>query len=718
MKPVILAEKPPQARAYADALKPNKKNNGYIEVGPNHIFPKGAIITWAIGHLVGLAEPKAYNPEWEKWSLANMPIKPNSFKYVVSQSKKEHFNIVKGLLKNASEIIVATDCDREGENIARSIIRESKAEDKPIKRLWINSLEVDAIQKGFQNLKDGKEYYLSYIEAQTRQIGDWLVGMNASRLYTLLLRSKGVKESFSVGRVQTPTLFMIYQREKDIENFVPKPFYELEGAVTHSNGGFNVKGNIKVDQKQDALDLLRKHQILLNTPKETTISRVIETVEKESSPRLYTLSTIQTKANKIWKYSPSKVLELVQKLYEKKLVTYPRTDTPYITENEFQYLVGNINHYQEIIGQSFEPINLNAQSRYVNTKKVQEHYAIVPTKNIPSKEEMEKLTIEEKNIYQEIIRNTLAMFHGKYEYSKTIIEIDQNGLLFTATGKVELSKGWKSLYPDESKDHKKSPPSNDSEGELPKVSEGDPVSIKVNVKEGKTTKPKRLTEGELIPLMKNCGNKLEGDEQEILKESEGIGTEATRAGIIETLKNQNYIEVQKNLVYITSKGNILCEVVNGSLLSSPSLTAKWESFLKQIGKGHKKQNVFLEGIEKFIDKMMNEIPSQIESSNVTESIQRQETEAYIGLCPACKKGHILDRNKFYGCTDYKEGCKQTFSKKLLEKNISEAQMKKLLGKGKTDLIKGFKGKSPFDSFLTLEVDQEKNVYKYKFNLAK
>lgn len=709
MKPVILAEKPPQARAYAEALKPNKSKNGYIEVESNAIFPQGAIITWAIGHLVGLAEPKAYKSEWEKWNLENMPIKPDSFKYVVNKSKKDHFNIVKGLLEKASEIIVATDCDREGENIARSIIRECKAEQKPIKRLWINSLEVDAIQKGFRNLKNGADYYLSYIEAQTRQIGDWLVGMNASRLYSLLLRSKGVKDSFSVGRVQTPTLFMIYQREKEMENFVPKPFYELEAIVSHAKGNFNVKANVKVEQKQDALDVLSKHQILLNSPVNSDISKVNQTIEKESSPRLYTLSSIQTKANKTWKYSPSKVLELVQKLYEKKLVTYPRTDTPYITENEFQYLVGNITHYQNIIGQPFEVQNINAQTRYVNPKKVQEHYAIVPTKKIPTQDEVEKLPIEEKNIYKEIVRNTMAMFHGKYEYSKTVIEIDMNGLVFNTTGKTELSKGWKELYPSEKEEKK--------DESLPVVQEKDPVSLKVDIKEGKTTKPKRFTEGDLIPMMKNCGSKLEGDEQDVLKESEGIGTEATRAGIIETLKKQNYIEVKKNLVYITNKGEIICEVVDGSLLSSPSLTAKWETFLKQIGKGEKKQETFLEGIERFVDKMMNEIPSQIESSNVSESIVKQETESHIGLCPSCKKGQIVDKGKFYGCTGYKEGCKQTFSKKLLEKNISEAQMKKLLNKGKTDVIKGFKGKSPFDSYLTLEVDQEKNVNKYKFNIA-
>ncbi|MEK5104999.1 DNA topoisomerase 3 [Cytobacillus sp. FSL M8-0252] len=710
MKPVILAEKPPQARTYAEALTPNKSHKGYIEIFPNSIFPNGAYLTWAIGHLVGLAEPKDYDIKWEKWDISTMPIKPKNFQYVVSKGKQEQFKIVKSLLKDASEIILATDADREGENIARSIIKLAKVENKPLKRLWINSLAIPKIQQGFKELKDAKDFYLSYIEAQTRQQGDWLVGMNASRLYTLLLQSKGIKHSFSVGRVQTPTLYMIYEREKEMENFKPKSFYELEGDVHHKKGQFKVKANVKVDKKEDAIEILTKNNILLDSSFDTKVSNVEQSVETESSPRLYTLSSIQPKANKLWKYSPSKVLEIVQQLYEKKLVTYPRTDTPYITDEEFKYLLSHVEEYQRVINQTFEIKNREAQTRYVNSKKVQEHYAIIPTEKIPTEDEVNKLTSEEKNIYFEIVRNTLAMFHGKYEYSKTIIEIKNNGLVFMTTGKIEISKGWKELYPSDK--HEK------NEESLPLVSVNDVVKLKVDIKEGKTKKPKRYTEGDLIPMMKNCGNKLDSEDQDILKESEGIGTEATRANIIETLKKQEYIEVKKNLVYVTGKGTILCDVVEGSLLSSPSMTAKWETFLKQIGKGERKQSSFLQGIEKLIDKMMEEIPMKISSSNLQQTIEKQETENYLGKCPTCQKGNIIDKGKFYGCNGYKEGCKQTFPKTLLEKNITETQMKKLLSKGRTDTIKGFSGKKSFNSYLTLEVVKETNINKFKFNLVK
>jgi DNA topoisomerase-3 len=707
MKPVILAEKPNQARNYAESFKETQKKDGYIEVLPNEIFKEGAIITWGIGHLIELAQPHEYKEEWaNRYNMDALPIIPDDKKFIfkVKDNTKEQYSKVERQLKEASYIIVATDIDREGENIAYSIMKQAKVLDKPIKRLFINSLEADVIRKGFQTLKEGKEFYNSYIEAQTRQISDWLIGMNLSRLVTILINDKSV--SFSVGRVQTPTLYMVYQREMDIQNFKPKPFYEIEGDVKHLNGVFKVKGNIKVHKKEEALSVLAKRNVILNKPTNSKISKLVEKVEKVSSPKLHTLSSLQMKANKMWKYGTKKTLEIIQSLYEKKIVTYPRTDTPYITENEYEYLLKNVHSYQNIINQPFEVKFTEPQSRYVNTSKVQEHYALIPTKTIPSEATLSKLSVEEKNIYEEIVRNTIAMFHGKYEFNKTIILIDQNGLELTATGKTELSKGWKELYPTDKDD--------ESEVKLPIIKENDDVSLTINIKEGKTTKPKRLTEGDLIGMMANCGKKLEDkEEQEVLKE--GLGTEATRANIIETLKNQAYIEVKNNLVHINLKGVILCKALTGTLLSSPSLTAKWETFLSLIGKGERSQTAFLNNIEKFIYKMMEELPALIGSADVAAAIEQKESENHLGECPTCKVGKIVLKKTFYGCTNYSNGCKQSLPKKLLDKNISEKQIEKLLVKGKTDVIKGFKGKSPFDSYLTLEKDEEKNTYKYKFN---
>ncbi|MCM3227572.1 type IA DNA topoisomerase [Terribacillus saccharophilus] len=705
MKPVILAEKPPQAKKYAEAFKNFKTKKGYIEVEPNSVFPNGVLITWAIGHLVELQEPKKYKEEWGSWKLESLPINPEKFIYTVSDSKKMQFNIVKDLLHSASEIIIATDGDREGENIARSIINHANANKKQMKRLWANSLEPDTLYVEFQNLRNADDFYLSFVEAQTRQFSDWLVGMNGTILYTSLLKQKGFKDTFSVGRVQTPTLYMINKREQDMRDFKPKPFYEIQANVKHKNGEFILKGTIKEDLKQTVIDLLSDNKIFLNTDYGHFITDVVEEEETEKSPQLYTLSAIQTKANKVFKYSPKKVLEIVQSLYLSKLVTYPRTDTPYITESEYEYLSNNVEGYKKLLGVDFQA-NLTPDKRYVNSKKVQEHYAIVPTKHVASEKELSDLSPEEKNVYLEIVRNTLAMFHQKYKYMKTVITVQYNDLVFKNTGKVEVLKGWKELYPDANEQSKEV---------LPSVETNDPITLNVAIKEGKTSKPKRYTEGELVNAMKTCGKELETDEKAVLKETEGIGTEATRADIIETLKKKKYIEVKKNLVYVTPKGEVLSKAVEGSLLASPSMTAKWETFLQKIGKGERQQEAFLNNIRTFINKMISETPEKLNVESIEKIIEESTKEKTLGKCPSCKDGEIVSRTTFYGCNRYKEGCKQSFPHELLKKKITEAQLKRLLEKGKTTVIKGFEGKKLFDAFLTLQINSEKGTYSYKLN---
>lgn len=385
---LIIAEKPSQAQAYFTALNGSKKHDGYFEIPKSSIFPDGAKLTYAIGHLITLFEPHDYEESLKNWSLDNLPIIPTKFKFKVSSDKIKQFNIVKKLLDECNEIIIGTDCDREGESIARLIINQAGASHKPTKRLWINSLEDDEIIKGFKNLKDGKDYIHYSEEAQARQISDWLVGLNTSRLYSLLLFKKGVKGeggrnvSFSVGRVQTPTLKLIYDRQKEIENFKPKPFFELESLFSTNSGTYKGRYKGKYDSKNEVQDLLRKSGISSTGKSIGEIKDVKKEVKKTPSPQLFSLSSLQVLANKKFRYSPNQVLKIVQSLYDNplKLVTYPRTDTPYITDSEFAYLKDNLSNYQKLANQVFEPHSLEPNKRYVNSKKVQEHYAIVPTK--------------------------------------------------------------------------------------------------------------------------------------------------------------------------------------------------------------------------------------------------------------------------------------------------------------------------------------------------
>ena len=544
---VILAEKPSQAKAYADAFSGVKRQEGFFEIPPCPFFQQGAKLTWGIGHLVELKEPHEYKGEWKKWNLSTLPVVPETFQFRVSPGKSKQFNIVKQLLKESQEIIVATDCDREGENIARSIITLAGASRKPTKRLWINSLEVDEVRRGFTQLREGTRYLPFYYEAQARQISDWVVGINSSRLYTLLLQQKGIKDVFSVGRVQTPTLKLIYDRQKAIENFKPEPFYELEALFNTEVGDYKGKVKEKFKSEEDVQDLLQKQQIIPNQPMPGNVKSVEVSLKRQKAPKLHSLSSLQSLANRKYKYSPKKVLDLVQSLYDSplKLVTYPRTDTPYITENEFAYLKEGIGGYQQVIGHPFQPARLQPNKNYVDGSKVQEHYAIVPTKNIPKPGTIEKLSREQKNIYFEIVKSVLAMFHRDYQYEETNLVTAINQVDFLTRGKVEIDPGWKELFRNDPKEEEKK---DEDATILPPVKEGMDATGIVSAKKGMTQPPKPYTEGQLIQMMKTCGQaeELSAEEKSILKEVEGLGTEATRSGIIETLKKQKYIEVRKN----------------------------------------------------------------------------------------------------------------------------------------------------------------------------
>lgn len=699
MKPVILAEKPSQAKAYADAFSV-RRHEGYLELNPSPIFPNGAYITWGIGHLVELKEPKAYDPKWNKWSLGSLPILPERYEFQVAKGKYKQFTIVKKLIRETDTVINACDVDREGSNIFYSIYNQTGARNQTIKRLWINSLEVDEVRKGFANLLDNRKDLLMYEEAKARQISDWLVGMNGSRLYSLLLQERGIREVFSIGRVQSPTVYLIYQRQKEIETFVSEPFFEIEATFTAEHGTYKGKAKAKEPKREIIRALLAKHEIHPKSP--GVITSVKNEDKRTPPPQLHSLSTLQATANRLWKTSPANVLKIMQGLYEKKLVTYPRTDSRHITPSEFDYLSGQVGDYQRLINHPFPIASLAPKKRYVDSSKVQEHYAIIPTKKIPSQTVLNGLSSLERNLYEEVVRTTLAMFHTDYLYTETKVTTDVNGLPFFTIGKTELDKGWKALFVRSAKESEKDEPS------LPPLRQNEPVESDIGIKEGKTMPPKPYTEGQLIAMMKTCGKLVEDKEEtEILKEVEGLGTEATRSGIIETIKRHGYIDVTKNIVSITDKGRILCQAIEGNLLASPSMTAKWEAYLRKIGNGEGTQERFLGSISKFIYKLLEEVPGQIKAQPMTISLTpttpTTASNQDVAPCPTCKQGVIIARKEFYGCSAYKSGCKQTFPGIFLKKKLTPSQVKLLCTKGKTNVIKGFTSNNgkKFDASLSL-----------------
>lgn len=700
---VIFAEKPSQAKAYAEAFPVARKTKHFIELQPCETFPNGATITWGVGHLVELKQPAEYHAEWKRWSLKVLPMIPENYEFKVAKGKWDQFQAVKTLFKEASILINACDVDREGSNIFYSILKQTKVKSKPIQRLWINSLEVEEIRKGFQTLRDNQQDYQMYIEAQTRQISDWLVGMNASRLYTMLLKEKGLNETISVGRVQSPTVYMIYERHVEIEQFQPENFYELKGEFHSRMGSYTGKADFKSKKYEEALAALEKAHIQEKKRLPATIQSVEKKPKKVLPPKLHSLSTLQQKANRIWKYSPAKVLEVAQSLYEKKLISYPRSDCQFITDAEFAYLKQKLPQYQEMMKKPFEPARLSASKRYVDGSKVEEHYAIIPTKSIPSAEKLASLSLMEKNIYAEIVRSALAMFHRDYMYEETKIVTDVQGLLFKTVGKVELDRGFQELWPAPKEQKKEAPP-------LPLVEKGEDVDAMVQIHQGTTQPPKPFTEGQLVQMMKTCGRLIEDDaESDILKEVEGIGTEATRASIIETIKRHGYIDVQKNIVSITEKGKVLCQAIAGSLLASPIMTAKWESYLRKISAGTGTQQAFLQNIEKFLRHLIETAPQIVQTTDITAAAELAEpaVKGPITKCPSCHQGELLEKKSFYGCSRYQEGCKFTISKRIASKKITASQVRDLCEKGLTKPIKGFKSKKGSSFSARLKLTQEK-----------
>lgn len=695
---IVLAEKPDQARKLA-APFPYTKGKGFLLINTCKEFPNGAKVTWAIGHLVELKNPDEYNEAWKKWSLDSLPIIPERFEYKVSKDKSAQFKVVKDLLKEADQIIIATDPAREGENIARLLIMMAGCSNKPIKRLWTSSLTENAIRKGFAEVRDGSTTINLFYEAQARQISDWLIGLNASRLYTLHLQRKGFKEVFSVGRVQTPVLTLIYNRQCEIKNFKPEPFYELVAEFTVATGKYAGKLRDRYPSKDKLYEAVKPY----NDPGKASNNGVVKLVEvnekRTQPPTLYNLSGLQAAMNKKNKYSPTDVLTTVQSLYEKGYVSYPRSDSQHITAEEFAYLKQNLSSYQELIGVSFQAHSLEPSKRYVNPDKVSDHYAIIPTEKIPAS--TADFTEMEKATYDEIIKSALAMFLPDYTYEETVITTSIGEVDFLTKGKTEKSIGWKLLYRN---DPEGTDDEEDQQSVLPHVNQGDPTKGVVGVKDGMTQPPKPYTQGQLITLMTNAGRHVEDKEmRDALNESEGLGTEATRSSIIETLMQREFIQVKKNQVYVTLKGEVLCEAVKGTILSKPEMTAQWEIFLKEIGRGNKKSSAFIENTKKLCHKLLDQASADMGNLNVEAQIAATEEAEHICKCP-CGNDHITDRGKFYGCTAYKEGCKVSFHKELLGKKLTPTQIKTLCEKGKTGKIKGFtsKNKKKFEAALSLK----------------
>ena len=707
---LIIAEKPDQGLTLASIFK-TKKSQGFIEILPNEIFKDGAFVTWAVGHICQLVAPENYNPQWKKWSLSMLPIIPEHFQYEVTKDKAKQFAIIKNLLSNpqVTEVIHAGDAGREGELIVRNILRLTRAH-QPMKRLWISSLTPKSIKEGFQSLLSETETRNLYYEAYTRACADWIVGMNASRLYSLLLQEKGFSDVFSVGRVQTPTLALIVKREHEIDQFVSEPFWEVDAEFKVEGkkykGKWEKDGETRIDSKEMADKIA-----LFCENKDAEVVDVKAERKEYLPPFLYNLSTLQADANRLFKFPPKKTLDVLQKLYQRGIVSYPRSDSRHVTEGEAEMFpdilqkISRISQYTEFFPLPNESILHN--KRFVNEKKVTDHYAIIPTEQVPN---VSSLQGDEQKLYDLVVKSLIAAHYEKsiIEYTTVTTLVDHRAT-FQSKGKVQLQEGWRKVIPSAEK----------GDPVLPILNQGEKGLVaKVTVKESKTQPPKRYTEGQLITLMKTAGKQMEDKELEkVLMKTEGLGTEATRAGIITMLKDRKYIEVTKNLVYATAKAKILIAAIGNELLASPEMTAKWEQRLKQISEGSASPKQFMDQSNKMVSHLIEAAVKESGKWTFEEELKesfvprqyKKSSPTKLGTCKLCG-GNIIDKGSFYGCSNYqKSGCQFTISKKIKGKSITQKQVKKLLNEGMTDVIDGFKGKDKEFSAKITWLENEKRI---------
>ena len=647
MKSLVIAEKPSVARDIARVLHCTRKGNGVLE-GNDYA------VTWALGHLVTLADPEEYDKKYTKWEMSTLPMLPDKMKLVVIRQTGKQYHAVREQLyrKDIGDIIIATDAGREGELVARWILDKAECR-KPIRRLWISSVTDKAIKEGFANLKDGHQYDNLYRAAVARAQADWLVGMNGTRALTCKYNAQ-----LSCGRVQTPTLAMIAKREEEIRSFTPKEYYGislLAGGV-HWTWREEKSGSLRTFHKERAEEIAGK---LGNTALE--ITAVTKKEKKAFAPGLYDLTTLQREANQKFGFSAKQTLNIMQRLYENhKVLTYPRTDSKYIGKDVVPTLKERLKAcgtgpYKKLAGMLVnKPIQVN--SSFVDDKKVSAHHAIIPTEQFV---QLDHMTNEERKIYDLVVRRFLSVLYPPFIYEQVSMEGRAGGETFAAGGKVVKSRGWKEVYENQEEEEET------EDGELkdqrlPKLDQGQRLVIeKVSMTTGKTKPPARFTEATLLAAMENPVKFMEsGDRQaaKTLGETGGLGTVATRADIIEKLFNSFLMEKKGNEILITAKAKQLLELVPEDL-RKPELTADWEMKLSNIAKGKMKQETFLREIRNYTCDIVKEIKTgdgTFRHDNLTNKI-----------CPNCGKKLLAVNGKnakLLVCQDRECGYRETVSR--------------------------------------------------------
>ncbi|WP_066824227.1 DNA topoisomerase III [Clostridium tepidiprofundi] len=657
-KILVLAEKPSVGKELARVLNCNNNGNGYFE-GSKYI------VTWALGHLVTLASPDTYDKKYKSWRMEDLPMIPQKMQLVIIKKTSKQFNVVKKLMtrNDIKELVLATDAGREGELVGRWIIEKAKFR-KPIKRLWISSQTDKAIKEGFKNLKPGIEYENLYKSAVCRAEADWLVGLNVTRALTCKYNTQ-----LSAGRVQTPTLAMIIQREDAINNFIPRDYYIITGNAKCANANsytlqwqHSDSGKNRIFNNEEAKKIVSKVD-----NQNGKIIEVKKAYKKKSSPLLYDLTELQRDANKKFGYSAKQTLSIMQRLYENhKILTYPRTDSRYITTDIVPTLSDRLKKisiypYSKFTSNLLKS-SIKGNKNFVDNSKVSDHHAIIPTEQ---KVNISLLSIEEKNIYDLVIRRFLSVLYPPYEYEQITVKASINGETFIAKGKNVKHKGWKSIYDKdellvELDNNNYNNEDTISDQFLPDISKDDKIKLTgVKTIKRQTKPPARFTEGTLLSAMENPQKYIHINDKQLEKtigKAGGIGTVATRADIIEKLFNSYYIEKKGKEIIPTSKGKQLISLVPSDL-KSPLLTAEWEQQLYSISKGKLNSTKFINDMKKYASKLVLDVTNNTKSYR-HDNLTREK-------CPNCGK-YLLEVNTKKGkmliCQDRECGYRKNIAK--------------------------------------------------------
>ena len=684
---VCIAEKPSVAREIAEVLGATKKMNGYIE-------GNGYQVTWTFGHLCTLKEPNDYSENWKRWSLASLPMIPPRFgiKLISNPTYEQQFKTIEELMQNAEMVINCGDAGQEGELIQRWVLQKAGCK-CPVYRLWISSLTEEAIREGFQHLKEQSDFTKLYEAGLSRAIGDWLLGMNATRLYTL--RYGQNRQVLSIGRVQTPTLALIVNRQAEIDNFKPEPYWELK--TVYRNTTFSVtKGKFTKKEEGEAfLEIVRQ--------KEFTVTDISEKKGKEYAPRLFDLTSLQVECNKKFAFTADDTLKLIQSLYEKKVTTYPRVDTTFLSDDIYPKVPNTLNGLVDYIDltASLLKAKIRKDKRVFDNSKVTDHHAIIPT-GVPAR----NLTDNERKVYDLVVRRFIAAFYPDCEISTTTVLGKVDKVDFKVTGKQILKPGWRVVFGAEQKDSDAEP--SDEEGVLPDFVKGESGPHKPTLGEKWTQPPKPYTEATLLRAMETAGKLVDNDElRDALKEN-GIGRPSTRAAIIETLFKRNYIRKERKNLFPTATGVELIDTIQEELLKSAELTGLWEKKLRQIERGTYEARTFLEELKLMVHQVVINVLSDQTGRTITieqaapEKPQaekepkgektrkpRAKKEKTAGqpesttvpakpVCPICKKGSILRGKTAYGCSEYKDGCTFRMDYATYGEGLSDEELVKVI----------------------------------------